>query len=476
MRPTQRMSTAQRLQALESLGEPGQWAVEHILQLTLENVRLHRELEAARAQINRQDEQLEELQRQAHRQAAPFRRPENERGPQPARPGRKPGHAGCYRPKPDQVDEQIRVNLECCPHCQGPVSRKQPLTQYIEEIPVVRPHVTRLTTEEGWCERCQCEVCSTHPLQVSRASGAAGVQLGPRALALACDLNKAKGLSMRKTVAVLRDHFGLKLTPGGLALLVQRVGRTLEPEYQQVAVQLRQSPVVHADETSWWVGGPGWWLWVFCTPVMTLYVVIPSRAAGVARGVLEQNFAGVLVSDCLAIYDDLNPLQHKCYSHHLKAVSEACQAHPQGGEGYLLQVQALLRTAIWLKALQAGAQPERFEVCLRNLRLRAAALLDGPRAQMQEEKVRMRLWKQRDHLFTFLERADVPATNNLAERQLRPAVIARKISCGNKTLKGAQAWQTLASIAATCRQTGRSFIQLVAERVPLHMPRAPAAI
>ncbi len=436
MRPTQRMSTPQRLQALERLGEPGQWAVEHILQLTLENVRLHRELEAARAQINRQAEQWEELQRQAHRQAAPFRRPENERSPQPARPGRKAGHAGCYRPKPDQVDEQIRVNLECCPHCQGPVSQKQSLTQYIEEIPVVRPRVTQLTTEAGWCEHCQCEVCSTHPLQVSRASGAAGVQLGPRALALACDLNKAKGLSMRKTVAVLRDYFGLQLTPGGLALLVQRVGRTLEPEYQQVAVQLRQSPVVHADETSWWVGGPGWWLWVFCTPVMTLYVVIPSRAAGVARGVLEQDFAGVLVSDCLAIYDDLNPLQHKCYSHHLKAVSEACQAHPQGGEGYLLQVQALLRTAIWLKALQAGAPPERFEVCLRNLRLRAAALLDGPRAQMQEEKVRMRLWKQRDHLFTFLERADVPATNNLAERQLRPAVIARKISCGNKTLKG----------------------------------------
>jgi hypothetical protein len=373
------------------------------------------------------------------------------------------------------VDERIRVNLDGCPHCQGPVSQKQSLTQYIEEIPVVRPHVTELTTEEGWCEHCQREVSSTHPLQVSRATGAAGVQLGARALALACDLNKAKGLSMRKTVAVLQDHFGLKLSPGGLALLVQRVGRILEPEYQQMAVQLRQSSVVHADETSWWVGGPGWWLWVFCTPVMTLYVVIQSRAAAVALDVLKEDFAGVLVSDCLAIYDNLNPLQHKCYSHHLKAVSEACQAHPQGGEGYLLQMQALLRTALWLKALQAGAPPDHFEVCRRNLRLRASALLDSPRAQRQEEKVRMRLWKQRDHLFTFLERADVPATNNLAERQLRPAVIARKISCGNKTLKGAQAWQALASIAATCRQTGRSFIQRVAECVPLHRPRAPAA-
>ena len=83
------------------------------------------------------------------------------------------------------------------------------------------------------------------------------------------------------------------------------------------------------------------------------------------------------------------------------------------------------------------------------------------------------MWKQRDHLFTFLERADVPATNNLAERQLRPAVIARKISCGNKTSAGAQAWQALASIAATCRQTGRSFIQFISERVLLQPTRAP---
>lgn len=475
MRSDALMSTPERLQALEQLAEPGPWAVEQILRLTLENVQLKRQLEEARAQIKKQDQQLEELQRQAHRQAAPFRRSENQRHPHPARPGRKAGHAGFYRPKPDQVDEQIRVNLDCCPHCQGPVRQKRSLTQYLEEIPEVRPRVTQLTTEEGWCEHCQCEVGSTHPMQVSRAGGAAGVQLGARALALACDLNKAKGLSMRKTVAVLRDGFGLKLTPGGLALLLQRVGRKVQPEYDRMAVQLRQSPVLHADETSWWVGGPGWWLWVFTTQAMTLYVVIQSRAAAVARRIIGDDFAGVLVSDCLAIYDHINPLQQKCYSHHLKAVSEACQAHPQGAEGYLLQVQALLRTGIWLKALQAGAEPDRFKVCLGNLRLRANALLDTPRAQRQEEKVRMRLSKQRDHLFTFLEHADVPATNNLAERQLRPAVIARKISCGNKTSKGAQAWQILASIAATCQQRGLSFIQFVAERVPLHLPRAPAA-
>ena len=194
-----------------------------------------------------------------------------------------------------------------------------------------------------------------------------------------------------------------------------------------------------------------------------------------ALGLLGPDFAGVLVSDCLGIYDDLNRLQHKCYSHHLKAVSEACELHPQQGEGYLRAVQALLRTGIWLKALQAGAEPAHWAQCVESLRTRAHALLDGPRAQAQEEKVRRRLWKQRDHLFTFLERVEVPATNNLAERQLRPAVIARKISCGNKTDKGAAAWQVLASLGATCRQEGRSFIQFVAERMALPRPRAPTA-
>src|SRR5262249_50862741 len=210
------------------------------------------------AQLHKQEQQLEQLQRQAHRQAAPFRRPENQRARQPARPGRKPGHAGACRPIPQHIDQHIRVELDCCPHCRGPIAQKQSLTQYIEEIPVVRPHVTQLVTQSGWCHHCPCEVCSTHPLQTSRAGGAAAVQLGPRALALACDLNKAKGLSMCQSVAVLRDHFGLKLTPGGLALLVQRMSRSIQSAYDQMVLALRRSPVVHADETSWWVGRPGW--------------------------------------------------------------------------------------------------------------------------------------------------------------------------------------------------------------------------
>jgi|SRR5438132_7101625 len=67
----------------------------------------------------------------------------------------------------------------------------------------------------------------------------------------------------------------------------------------------------------------------------------------------------------------------------------------------------------------------------------------------------------------FTDHDGVDATNNLAERQLRPAVIARKISCGNKTPKGARTWEILASLVATCAQRATSFIAHLARAAPL---------
>jgi transposase len=72
------------------------------------------------------------------------------------------------------------------------------------------------------------------------------------------------------------------------------------------------------------------------------------------------------------------------------------------------------------------------------------------------------LAQQQDHLLTFLDYPEVNATTNHAERQLRPAVISRKLSCGNKTLSGATTWSVLASLDATCQQRGDSFIEQVA--------------
>ena len=229
---------------------------------------------------------------------------------------------------------------------------------------------------------------------------------------------------------------------------------------------MRQAPALHSDETSWWVAGPGWWLWVFTTQLLTFYVVAQSRGRDLLNDVLGTDFGGVLISDCLAIYDDATELQQKCYAHHFKAIRKAKELHPQQGEGFLGQVEAMLHAAAALKQQKADLSSEIFCDLRQALEGKAAQLLEPPRSEPSEEAVRKRLNKQRDHLFTFLDHDGVDATNNLAERQLRPAVIARKISCGNKTQKGAGTWQILTSLAATCAQRATSFIAELARLLP----------
>ncbi len=61
----------------------------------------------------------------------------------------------------------------------------------------------------------------------------------------------------------------------------------------------------------------------------------------------------------------------------------------------------------------------------------------------------------------------------LPERQLRPAVVARKTSCGNKTPQGALAWAIQTSLAATCRQTARSVVHVISSQILLQPVRGP---
>ena len=436
--------------------------------LQTQNAWLHQELEIKIKRLAQLEKALEEAQRVAHRQAAPFRGDPQKRAVAPKRPGRQRGHPGACRPKPQQIDESLEVKLCSCPQCGGTQFKDQhTIEQLIEEIAPVRPQVIQLTTYHATCAGCGQTVRSTHPWQMSLASGAAGVHLGPRALALAADLNKAKGLSMRKTCAILGDCFGLQLSPGGLSQAMDRLAAKVKPQYEALARELRQAPALHSDETSWWVAGPGWWLWVFTTQLLTFYVVAQSRGRDLLYDILGNDFPGVLVSDCLAIYDDITALQQKCYAHHHKAIRQAKDLHPLKGEGYLCEVAAMLRAAVALQKEKAQLSMHTFRDLRQALQRKAVQLLEPPRSEPTEESVRLRLYKQRDHLFTFLDHDGVEPTNNLAERQLRPAVIARKISCGNKTPKGARTWQILTSLAATCAQRATSFSDTLARAAPL---------
>ena len=419
-------------------------------------------------------DQLEEAQRQAARQAAPFRRRDSKKIPQDQRksPGRPKGHPGVYRAVPEEIDEHIDVPLTACPQCGGTVQDLETIEQYIEEIPPVRPWVTHLVTYRGQCGQCG-EVHSLHPLKTSEATGAAKTHLGPRALALAATLNKREGLTMRSVCRVLDSVAGLRLSPGGLAQLVQRVGHKAQSAYDALVTDVRQSAAAFVDETSWYVGAPGHWLWVFTTDTTTVYRVEKSRGRDVVTDTLGSEFTGVLVSDCLAIYDNVPYQTHKCIAHHLKAIAEARERPDTKDRSYLDQWKRFFQEVIELWRAQPEMEAAQVVERRRVLDQWYDRLLSEPRTQAGDVAIQKRIGKRRDHILVCLENPAAEPTNNRAERELRPAVIARKLSCGNKTEAGKTSFEVLASVAASCVKRGHNVVSFIAGLLPIGTRASP---
>ena len=77
------------------------------------------------------------------------------------------------------------------------------------------------------------------------------------------------------------------------------------------------------------------------------------------------------------------------------------------------------------------------------------------------DRLSARLAKYRNQMTTFLHRPEVDGTNNAAERALRPAVVMRKITGGNRSGSGARAWAILASIIRTARQQDGNVLEVL---------------
>jgi transposase len=422
------------------------------------------------AEIGLLKDQIAQLQKEAARQAAPFRRQEKDKVPPEARKksGRQAGHTGVNRPIPTHIDATEKVPLDACPKCQGAVVDVVERVQYVEEIPVVKPKVTKLLTYAGVCSCCGQKVESNHPLQTGHGSHASAVHLGPRALAFAALLNKHHGVTMRKTCRILNDGFGLSLSAGGLSQALDRLATRCDSDYQKLYADMRAGPAAHVDETSWWVSGPGYWLHVFTNPTTTLYRVEASRGSDVVTKTLTPDYAGVLISDCLNIYDS-TPIvrKHKCIAHHQKAIRNQLDDPGLKDTTYLDKWKALFTLVCETTARKAWMSTETLEFARQLCQGKVDKLLAQVVTQPQDKKIQNRLAKQSNYLLTCLSDLAVEATNNRAERALRPAIIGRKVSCGNKTVKGKTTWERLASVIATLRQRGEDALKHLTHRATL---------
>lgn len=175
------------------------------------------------------------------------------------------------RPDLELVDRDVDVLLpEACPHCGcDDVVEDGSYEQFQEDIPPVGTVITRFLIHLGWCRGCGRRIRPRHRDQTSDAAGAAGVMLGPRAVAWAAWLHKELGLSLGKVRKVLA-RVGLAVSRGGLSQAIARAGRRAEPTYDAMAASVAQAPQVTPDETGWRIGGLSAWAWVFVTSLVTV--------------------------------------------------------------------------------------------------------------------------------------------------------------------------------------------------------------
>ncbi len=439
--------------------------------------RLEREIEVLKKENERLRRLLEEALRTGKRQAAPFSRQKPKAHPQ--KPGRKAGkqYGRRYRrPLPDPVDEVVEVPLpDRCPRCGGGLEEGETVSQFQTEIPEPRVECIEFRIHVGRCRHCRRRVQGRHPRQTSDAIGSAASQLGPRALALATQLNKGLGLPYGKTATVLEEAFGLQVSRGGLCQAMARVARKGEPTYQALVEEIRRSPSVTPDETGWRVGGELWWMWAFSTSQVTVYAIQPGRGFVQAAVVLGANFAGFLVRDGWSVYRQFSHALHQtCLAHLLRRCREMILVAGKGEAELPHRVEGILQQALQLR--DRREQGEISEQGLAVVRGRLEARLDRALQRRyrlpQNRRLANHLFRERDALFTFLSCPGLEATNWRAEQAIRPMVVTRKVWGGNRTSRGAHTQSVLVSILQTCRQQLRSASCFLQKLICSPQPKA----
>lgn len=409
-------------------------------------------------QVAQQQQRMAELERAGKRQATPFARKKGKANPK--QPGRRAGQGSFKhraRPAPEEINETKEAPLDSCPQCGGELTDRKTHEQFMVDIPPVEPLITQFVTHSGYCGQCGKRTRSRHPEQISTATGAAGVVVGPRAKALAADMKHRLGISYGKVCELINDAFGLQVTRSGWCQADQRLAQQARPVYDDLIEAIRASAVAHVDETGWRIGTLAAWLWVFTNQEVTVYTIANNRSHDVVVEILGQAFEGVLASDCFTAYDhkDLADwLKQKCVGHLLKNLSDIENQKTRGAVRFARDVTALLREALALKQEKPDLGLIPFSHRAADLEERLDRLIHERRRFTDPDNKRFakRLRKHRAHLLRFLYVDGLDATNNLAERRLRPAVITRKTGGCNRTQDGADAHAILSSVLVTCRQ------------------------
>lgn len=378
--------------------------------------------------------------------------------------GAKPGHPGRRRPPPTRIDRREEHTPAACPECRGPVRRcRGSRTRVIEDIPAdITPVVTEHTIHRPWCPHCRATV------EPTVADALPGSTIGLRVVVLSAWLHYLLGTTLAQIIDVFNFHLQFKLSSGGLIQMWRRLRGILPAWYLEIQAQALDSAVLHADETGWRVNGATYWLWCFAPKDVTYYMIDRRRGSPALKRFFKTEFAGVLVTDFWGAYNAVVcARKQKCLPHLLRDLKRTHRSHKPGGDwpSFSKQLKRLIRDSIRLSKRRKELSAKAFASRRQRLDGRLHELLAQPWEQRHARRLVKRLRRHASELFTFLDNPEVPFDNNHGERQIRPAVIARKDSYANGSDDGAETQAILMSVFRTLKQRGHNPVSAVSDAV-----------
>jgi transposase len=336
------------------------------------------------------------------------------------------------------------------------------VTEHVQEDIVlsVTPKATRFTKQLYYCPGCKNEVCGKGEEEIPNA------YIGPTARALAATLRYEIRVPYRQVETLFRDVFGLKLTPGALVGFDHHLASRGRPWYDLLKNHLKSTPHIHADETGWRVDGINHFLWIFNNARLAVYHINRSRGSQIPKDMLGENYPGILITDCYSGYTPIHAgRKQKCAAHLLRDNRDLANAYPDDAQtqAFTRTFKEILQRALQLqrgfraKAITRSQLDKTTKALQKEFKDFVATTLENPYA----ETFRHRLAKHRKEIFTFLIHTSIDATNNRAERGLRPNVILRKVTFGNRSDAGSVHHETLMSLIQTAKLNGTLPITLL---------------
>lgn len=372
----------------------------------------------------------------------------------PKKPRR--GRPGVTRTLADNPDRIIEARLAACPHCDHALAAAdQPVFHAYDhvELPPLRPIITRIHRHRGVCPCCRKSVSAPAPQGFD-----AGSPFGPGVSALIIHLHVTQAIGFQRLARMMGEVFSVSISEGAIANILARAQAPLLAAAAPLKQAVRDSAVVGSDETTARIGGKTCWQWVLLSSTAICHVIADTRAASVVTAFLDGARPQVWVADRYGGQLGHGAARQMCLAHLLR---DATYAMDEGCTGFAPQFKWLLLRAMAIGRRRGDLRDSTLRQYHGDLHRRLDRLLVCSPDKPASRRLLKAMRRDRDDLFRFVLRRDVPYTNNACERALRPSVIFRKVTGCFRSKWGAQVYAAAATVIATGRLYGLSALQAI---------------